>query len=141
SYAAHECPKSGAKNFQAVICPLCSKSIRLSEMDDPHAVWEAHSRNNCDPAQHKSKKPKERCSAPTCREVLGLTNRHRCTRCGKADLCLKCRYPDRHDCPAAAGGRGGAVRSIGAAAGSATAGAVAARLLNSDRGLSVSSSA
>jgi uncharacterized C2H2 Zn-finger protein len=64
-----------------------------------HKQWELHSRNDCKPAAHSGAKkpPRKRCAAPTCKEVLRLTNAHVCTRC-HARVCLAHRYPDAHSC-------------------------------------------
>ncbi|CAM9420087.1 unnamed protein product [Chrysoparadoxa australica] len=98
TYKEHDCPKSAGKDMQAISCPLCSKTIKLTGDQDANAVWAAHSATDCQP--HTSAKPKpkkKRCPVSGCKEKLGPTNTTQCTRC-HMKLCLTHRYPDAHAC-------------------------------------------
>eukprot|EP00903_Cladosiphon_okamuranus_P014868 g13767.t1 len=111
SYVAHGCTSSGNKDFRALVCPLCEKTVRFTDSQDPNEQWDLHRRTDCNPGDYKKNKPsKKRCAAPRCREILGPTNTHRCARCGK-ETCLTHRFPDSHNCS----GRGDA-RSTAATA-------------------------
>ncbi|OQR98955.1 hypothetical protein ACHHYP_07410 [Achlya hypogyna] len=84
TYDGHECPKAGAKDARAITCPLCRATIPLTGDMDENAVWETHARTTCKPEQYQEKKkPKERCAAEGCREVLSASNTVQCTTCRK----------------------------------------------------------
>lgn len=36
SYVAHGCTSSGNKDFQALVCPLCKKTVRFNGSQDPN---------------------------------------------------------------------------------------------------------
>eukprot|EP00752_Nemacystus_decipiens_P010067 g8971.t1 len=121
SYVAHGCPSSGDKDFKALVCPLCKKTVRFVGSQDPNEQWDLHTRTDCNPGNYKKNKPsKTRCAAPSCRQVLGPTNTQRCARCGK-ETCLTHRFPDSHNC--SGGGSGSSWSTRGDARSSAAAAA------------------
>ncbi|CAM9090235.1 unnamed protein product [Ectocarpus sp. 6 AP-2014] len=114
SYAAHSCAASGNKDFRALVCPLCKKTVRFNGGQDPNQQWDLHTRTDCNPEDYKrNKQTKKRCAAASCRVVLGPTNTQRCASCGK-ETCLTHRFPDSHSCSASS--RGDARGSAAAAA-------------------------
>jgi len=36
SYVAHGCASSGDKDFKALVCPLCKKTVRFNGSQDPN---------------------------------------------------------------------------------------------------------
>lgn len=60
SYAAHACPNSGSKETTVIVCPICAKSVRMTSGQDPNALFEQHTRTDCDPANYDRvhKKPR-----------------------------------------------------------------------------------
>lgn len=36
SYAAHSCASSGDRDFKALVCPLCKKTVRFAGSQDPN---------------------------------------------------------------------------------------------------------
>ncbi len=36
SYVAHGCASSGGKDFKALVCPLCKKTVRFNGSQDPN---------------------------------------------------------------------------------------------------------
>ncbi|CAM9815782.1 unnamed protein product [Discosporangium mesarthrocarpum] len=125
SYAAHFCPSAGDKDQRAIVCPLCRKTIRLLETQDPNVEWERHTRIDCQPENYVKNKPtKKRCMAPGCKEVLRRANSHNCAQCGNT-VCLAHRFPDSHEC-SLAGGWSPATRGHSNATATATAAAATA---------------
>ncbi|PNH09481.1 Zinc finger AN1 and C2H2 domain-containing stress-associated protein 16 [Tetrabaena socialis] len=49
SYSAHACPLAGSKDTTVIVCPICAKSVRLAPSQDANAVFDAHTRTDCDP--------------------------------------------------------------------------------------------
>jgi hypothetical protein len=99
----HSCPLASSLEQKAIVCPLCKLTLRLSGNEDANQVWNAHfGSSKC--ASHQEvlakgggKKQRARCAAAGCREQLGPTNTHSCSRCSKK-VCLTHRHSDSHEC-------------------------------------------
>ncbi|KDO32734.1 hypothetical protein SPRG_02432 [Saprolegnia parasitica CBS 223.65] len=85
TYDAHACAHAGAKDARAITCPLCRATIPLTGAMDVDEYEE-------------KKKPKERCAADSCREVLTASNTVQCNSCRKK-VCLRHRFETDHQCP------------------------------------------
>ena len=44
----HECQNMRPVT-SVVVCPICRKSLRVSNFEDPDLVWEQHARSSCKP--------------------------------------------------------------------------------------------
>lgn len=111
SYAAHGCPLAGGKDCLALTCPLCKKTVRWTESDDPNRAWERHNQSqDCNP-ERPLKKAKARCCAAGCKVKLGPSNTQTCSSCNQK-TCLTHRFEDEHACP---GRRGKVAQHWGAA--------------------------
>ncbi|KAG2453069.1 hypothetical protein HYH02_002402 [Chlamydomonas schloesseri] len=97
SYAAHACPSSGSKESTVIVCPICAKSVRMTPGTDPNALFEQHTRTDCDPANYDRVHKKPRCPVAGCKTKLTTINRYRCKHCNQA-ICLKHRDPADHRC-------------------------------------------
>eukprot|EP00450_Noctiluca_scintillans_P005268 CAMPEP_0194487180 /NCGR_PEP_ID=MMETSP0253-20130528/7553_1 /TAXON_ID=2966 /ORGANISM="Noctiluca scintillans" /LENGTH=193 /DNA_ID=CAMNT_0039327365 /DNA_START=22 /DNA_END=603 /DNA_ORIENTATION=+ len=91
-YTCHGCQEE-SRSVQVVICPLCNQSLRVTSVEDPNTVWEAHFASGCKQVPKKT----HRCPVVGCKEQLGSSNRFDCQRCGQT-VCLKHRYEDDHAC-------------------------------------------
>lgn len=107
TYQKHACLKSGSRETNTIVCPICAKAIKLSAADDPNTVFERHTRQGCDPSNYAKVHQRPRCPAQGCREKLGAINTYTCKECGK-QVCLKHRFAQDHQCP----GRSGEQRKI-----------------------------
>lgn len=96
AYQAHNCTQAAAASVQVILCPLCDNSIRIKPEEDPNLTWETHFIQSC--AKCKSSKPKKnKCPVPGCKEILSLSNKYECQRCGST-VCLKHRSEFDHPC-------------------------------------------
>ncbi|DBB10635.1 TPA: hypothetical protein ACH3X3_007144 [Trebouxia sp. C0006] len=98
TYQSHSCSKAGSRETGTIVCPICAKAVKLTASDDPNAVFERHSRQDCDPANYAKVHQRPKCPAKGCREKLGAINTYTCKECG-AQVCLKHRFPEAHQCP------------------------------------------
>merc|ERR1719456_2123707 len=68
-YAAHNCPNAAGLDNRILVCPLCTKGVKLVVGEDPNVTWEHHMLTECtDPGGGAARK--EKCPAPGCKEVL-----------------------------------------------------------------------
>eukprot|EP00927_Polykrikos_kofoidii_P030735 TRINITY_DN26460_c0_g1_i1.p1 TRINITY_DN26460_c0_g1~~TRINITY_DN26460_c0_g1_i1.p1 ORF type:complete len:277 (-),score=27.36 TRINITY_DN26460_c0_g1_i1:121-840(-) len=98
-YADHACPQAAGLDNRVLVCPLCAKGVKLVPGEDPDLTWQTHARADC-PGGVSSASSKARCPVRNCKEKLTSLNTFNCTRCG-ACVCLKHRFEDAHNCPAA----------------------------------------
>eukprot|EP01084_Bolivina_argentea_P232965 392493_1 len=96
-YDDHGCLEEGGCDIVAIVCPMCSKTLRMPSTADANAVWHEHAISDCDPAASRKKKKSQICAAPRCQRKLGPTITQICKRCRKK-TCLTHRFPDTHDC-------------------------------------------
>mmetsp|Transcript_25865 Transcript_25865/g.33931 ORF Transcript_25865/g.33931 Transcript_25865/m.33931 type:complete len:299 (+) Transcript_25865:585-1481(+) len=99
TYREHGCPSAGGKDCLALTCPLCRKTVRWTENQDPNVVWEQHSVTDC-AQQRAPKKTRARCCAPGCKEKLGPSNTQTCSSCQRS-TCLTHRFEELHNCAGA----------------------------------------
>ncbi|KAM3128727.1 hypothetical protein pb186bvf_019139 [Paramecium bursaria] len=92
SQTSHECKIEKVK-WEAIVCPLCSESIKYQSDMDSNIVWEEHLYSKCTQQQ----KEKKKCAKPKCNQILTELNKNECKNCQKV-LCLKHRFPEDHDC-------------------------------------------
>lgn len=97
TYSAHACPKSGHKETEIIICPLCAKAIKISKDDDVNVIFERHQRDNCDPSNYAKVHKKKLCPVDGCREKLTTVNKFECKKCN-TEVCLKHRLSQDHQC-------------------------------------------
>lgn len=98
SYSKHQCPKANKNDVTVVICPLCTKGVRLNPEEDPNVTWESHVNIDCDPSNYEQATKKRKCPVPRCREMLTFSNRIKCRDCN-IEHCLKHRFGPDHSCP------------------------------------------
>ncbi|KAK7392870.1 hypothetical protein VNO78_21320 [Psophocarpus tetragonolobus] len=98
SYIKHQCAKADKLDVTVVICPLCTKGVRLVPDQDPNITWENHVNTECDPSNYEKATKKKKCPVPGCREILVFSNTINCRDC-KVDHCLKHRFGPDHKCP------------------------------------------
>ncbi len=102
TYQSHSCSKAGSRETSTIVCPICAKAVKLTASDDPNAVFERHTRQDCDPANYAKVHQRPKCPAKGCREKLGTVNTYTCKECG-VQVCLKHRFPETHQCPGKSG--------------------------------------
>eukprot|EP00929_Paragymnodinium_shiwhaense_P103318 TRINITY_DN66731_c0_g1_i1.p1 TRINITY_DN66731_c0_g1~~TRINITY_DN66731_c0_g1_i1.p1 ORF type:complete len:231 (-),score=47.86 TRINITY_DN66731_c0_g1_i1:88-780(-) len=100
-YAAHSCPKAAGLDNRVLVCPLCEKAVRLVPEEDPNVTWERHTRSGDCGMSAAAAQRKARCPVKGCKEQLTSVNSLECGGCGMR-VCLKHRFEDDHNCPAAA---------------------------------------
>lgn len=98
SYTSHLCPNANDKDVTVLICPLCSKGVRLVSNQDPNITWDVHVNTDCDPSNYRASAKKKRCPVPRCKELLTFSNKIRCRDCTQ-EHCLKHRFGPDHKCP------------------------------------------
>ncbi|KAK3243447.1 hypothetical protein CYMTET_46896 [Cymbomonas tetramitiformis] len=96
-YSAHSCSKSGNKDCQVLVCPLCAKAVKLVPGEDPNITFENHTRTGCDQTNYRRVTEKPRCPVQGCKEKLTFSNCHTCKDC-RVKVCLKHRFPTDHTC-------------------------------------------
>ncbi|PNW78617.1 hypothetical protein CHLRE_09g389750v5 [Chlamydomonas reinhardtii] len=69
----------------------------MTSGQDPNALFEQHTRTDCDPANYDRVHKKPRCPVAGCKTKLTTINRYRCKHCSQA-ICLKHRDPADHRC-------------------------------------------
>eukprot|EP00405_Crypthecodinium_cohnii_P024941 CAMPEP_0206499884 /NCGR_PEP_ID=MMETSP0324_2-20121206/52036_1 /ASSEMBLY_ACC=CAM_ASM_000836 /TAXON_ID=2866 /ORGANISM="Crypthecodinium cohnii, Strain Seligo" /LENGTH=132 /DNA_ID=CAMNT_0053986709 /DNA_START=232 /DNA_END=627 /DNA_ORIENTATION=- len=92
-YSSHSCPKAGGIDNRALVCPLCSKGIKMIPGEDPNLTWERHVQDGCAPSPGTSPGKKAKCPVPGCREALTSSGSVTCGRCG-LKTCLKHRFEE-----------------------------------------------
>ncbi|CAN6844610.1 hypothetical protein Bca52824_029205 [Brassica carinata] len=98
SYMKHTCPKGDREDVTVIICPLCTKGVRLNPNEDPNITWEKHVNTDCDPSNYEKATNKKKCPVPRCKEQLTFSNTIKCRDCN-VDHCLKHRFRPDHTCP------------------------------------------
>eukprot|EP00742_Colponemidia_sp_Colp-10_P002094 GILJ01002236.1.p1 GENE.GILJ01002236.1~~GILJ01002236.1.p1 ORF type:complete len:295 (-),score=-0.07 GILJ01002236.1:130-966(-) len=94
SYSSHECQLSSGFDARLIICPLCSKGIRLIDGENPNLTWQRHSESDCLPGSAPAKR---RCPVKGCKTQLTLTSTFKCPEC-RQDVCMSHRWPADHRC-------------------------------------------
>lgn len=95
SYATHKCK---SKSVTSMECPICIKTVKFIEAQDPNEVWEAHYLNECtQKAPDKSQQVALTCGKVGCAAKLGFSNSFECPKCS-VNVCLNHRMPDDHNC-------------------------------------------
>mmetsp|Transcript_14086 Transcript_14086/g.30539 ORF Transcript_14086/g.30539 Transcript_14086/m.30539 type:complete len:349 (+) Transcript_14086:170-1216(+) len=97
TYAAHSCSKSGTRQTEVIVCPLCAKGIRVAAGQDVNQAFERHTATDCDPTNYAKVHKKPRCPVGNCREKLTTINTYHCKSCNQK-VCLKHRHEDDHGC-------------------------------------------
>mmetsp|Transcript_49293 Transcript_49293/g.127127 ORF Transcript_49293/g.127127 Transcript_49293/m.127127 type:complete len:228 (-) Transcript_49293:84-767(-) len=94
-YTDHACPNAKGLDNRVLVCPICSKGVKLVVGEDPNLTWERHMQEGCQAPNGGERKA--RCPVPRCREPLTTINSVTCPRCGQR-VCLKHRFEDDHAC-------------------------------------------
>jgi hypothetical protein len=74
--------RTGNKDAQALVCPLCAKAVLLVAGEDPNVTFERHQRDGCDTSNYAKATQKARCPVEKCSEKLTFSNTHTCKSCG-----------------------------------------------------------
>ena len=109
----HQCANSEIGAKKAIVCPMCSKTIKYEFGEDENEIvknfycfltkinwkWAKHFSADCPEAVPKEKQvaKDKKCFLRTCNSKILPINTFVCQKCGY-EFCLKHRYEDSHDC-------------------------------------------
>jgi predicted nucleic acid binding AN1-type Zn finger protein len=100
-YDSHGCSAAAGRDRRVIACPVCLVRVHVEPSDDVHEVFDRHfASGECDPSKRKldgASRARASCAVPTCRTVLGPSNRFVCPEC-HLELCLEHRLPFSHGC-------------------------------------------
>lgn len=106
-YKSHGCIGDAAKDATSLDCPICGKSVRFTKDESADLKWAQHYSSDCSKkpsasvvaasSSSASAKAQEKCPAPNCRTVLGISNALSCGKCG-VKVCIVHRMPEDHVC-------------------------------------------
>lgn len=93
----HDCEVGDADDVQAILCPLCNKTIRFRANQNPDKLWDDHFLNECTQEQPSEEDTKRTCTAPGCKTRITPSNHITCSTC-HAVVCLPHRRAEDHQC-------------------------------------------
>jgi len=118
----HQCTGPTRPDKKVIGCNKCGKSIQFyvtgenEERMECERALTVHQLNEC---KGKFVGNKTRiCPADGCREILGPSNRVKCSKCDK-EYCLRHRYTTTHDCVKARPNKTGSMQNWGGKSGKA----------------------
>eukprot|EP00357_Protocruzia_adherens_P013318 CAMPEP_0114993828 /NCGR_PEP_ID=MMETSP0216-20121206/12766_1 /TAXON_ID=223996 /ORGANISM="Protocruzia adherens, Strain Boccale" /LENGTH=251 /DNA_ID=CAMNT_0002357553 /DNA_START=110 /DNA_END=865 /DNA_ORIENTATION=+ len=100
-YESHHCPYVSEGDKRVLSCPLCLKTFRINEDENPNATFERHQKTECDPegyAKEREARKKDKCPVRLCKNKLTLINSYTCKEC-RQTVCMSHRLGPDHKCP------------------------------------------